>query len=122
LSPPNRSGPNFPLYIEEPVSCAGRYGMWIVTARLHEEHPAVVGYRDGGYVSELHPLPPGADPVEHQFAVFGVRDQLDHTSIGTAIGVWLLPTLGFVWKADDDIVTVQPCEADGGVLPAGRAY
>jgi hypothetical protein len=52
-----------------------------------------------------------------------------HTSSGTGQGQWPLPSFGLVYhgkagpatKQGNGIVCVQPAEADGGVLPAGRA-
>jgi len=122
LSPPNRSGPKFPEYVEEPTACDSQYGMWIVTYRHHVENMAIVPY-EGDYIADQRPVYSAEEARQLQLEMEDRSSgQLTNTNTGTPVGLWLFPTLGPVWKGEGGIVTVQPCEADGGVLSAGRPY
>jgi hypothetical protein len=102
LSPPQKGGDK---YVERPTTADGTYGMWVITHANHDMAIAQVDLADG----------------------FGnvVRAPLLTTS-GSPIGQWPLPTYGLVYhgvpnaQGGSDVLCVQPAEADGGVLPAGR--
>ena len=110
LSPPNRSGPNFPEYIEEPLSANGTYGMWVTSQSVHNKHICAV------------PVRPAEIEKRRMTPQELAKWQYKHTHAGTGIGQVLAPHFGPVYQGTGGVVTVQPCEVDGGVLPQGRPY
>ncbi|HEY2811922.1 MAG TPA: hypothetical protein VGJ03_00520 [Acidimicrobiales bacterium] len=104
LRPPQRGGND---YVAQPQAPTGPYGMWVIT---HWDH-------------------------NMELAILNVYDA-DGNTVGSAAtsntptpqGQWPLPSFGLVYHGMPDptgsgngIVCVQPAEADGGVLPLGRA-
>lgn len=110
LAPPNRSGPQFPEHDDNPVSCSSPYGMWVTSQARHERHVAALPLRAPEY-QDKRLTPAQVRKLAHLNA-----------HAGTTLGVILVPTFGPVYEGVGDVVTVQPCEADGGVLPNGRPY
>jgi hypothetical protein len=105
LSPPQKGGADYRV---SPLRPEGPYGMWVITHWDHDLVPAMLNVYD-----------PDGNRV----------DGVSNTNSETGQGAWPFPSFGLVYRgmpdphdaAKNGIVCVQPAEADGGVLPTGRA-
>jgi hypothetical protein len=111
LSPPNRSGPNFPEYVLEPTSANSAYGMWVTMETDHNLHTNCV-------VPVRPPEIAKHRMTDREKLIWSVT----HSHVGTGLGRIMASTFGPVYEGVGDVVTVQPCEADGGVRPQGLPY